>query len=198
MYAGLFSSNPPPPPPPSTGGGSRAVARDLAAATAFAWAGGIAAIGMEAAVKFKAPNLSRAVGLEVGQIVFAAFHKAQAGGAGLLAATLCGAFVVASNRDRAAGVVLPLGERLAAVPLPVVGGAGVALGALAVQHFYLFPLLSERAAAASHATPLPPSQVHVAYMGLEAAKLAALLGLGWWLLRGTGRGGGSTARALKY
>ena len=80
---------------------------------------------------------------------------------------------------------------------------GAAFACLAGQHLFLMPKLSERADMVleaeddnaqaltqaskvsndAAASPLPPSNVHRYYIGLEASKLAALLSAGLLLLR---------------
>ena len=140
--------------------------RDLAAAglrlALPLWAG--LAIGisfLEAPVKFQAPSLTTAVGLDVGRHVFAASHLAQLG---LAAAALALAF-----RARA--------SRRVAIP------AGLAAVALVVQHLAVLPVLDERARILiAGGTPAGASP-HAAYVALEVAKVLLLLVAAAWAAR---------------
>lgn len=132
--------------------------RDLAAAglrlALPLWAG--LAIGisfLEAPVKFQAPSLTTAVGLDVGRHVFAASHLAQ-----LALAAAVAALAALSRAPRR--VWLP---------------AGLAIAALLVQHLAVFPVLDERAQIViAGGTPAGASP-HALYVAVEAAKVLLLL-----------------------
>lgn len=142
------------------------------ALTATLWLGFVLSISfMEAWVKFRAPTLSKAAGVDAGRHVFAALNAVEAGlGVGLVAALVQGG---------AAGPV----ARLAALALSTLG-MGIA---------FLTPALDVRAraiitasvaaaagsppgAAAAH-QPLPPAWLHGAYVAGDAVKVACLCAL---------------------
>jgi hypothetical protein len=122
-------------------------------AVALVWFGVVAAIAIEAGVKFTAPSLTRAVGLDVGRHVFAAINKVEIG----------------------LGVLALVGAALRPPPGWVLVTLGVVVVALALQTAWLLPGLADRAARAISGESLPPSHLHVAYVAAEGVKLLALL-----------------------
>jgi hypothetical protein len=128
-------------------------------ALAYMWAGVIIGISfLEAPVKFTAPSVTRAIGLDVGRHVFAALNGVELGCAGLgMGLTLWGA------PDRA-----------------VVGvGVGVLI-ALLVQTVWLLPELRAQARRiiAGGAAPTETNHAHLAYGVLEGLKVLGLLYVG--------------------
>jgi len=125
----------------------------------FVWAGLVLGISfLEAPVKFTAPSLTRAVGLDVGRHVFAALNKVEIG-FGVLGGGLW--FFAGFRPDVRWG--------LAAVVL-----------ILAVQTVWLLPALRAQAETIIQGGEEPnKSYTHVAYVFLEVAKVAALLYVGW-------------------
>lgn len=138
----------------------------LAAATAvtFTWLGMVLAISfLEAPLKFRAPGVDLRTGLAIGRLVFRALNAVEALAA--LALLACLAAGGAPGRVLAAGI--------AAAALLVIQAAAVR------------PLLSrrsDRVLAAPPGTDPPRSRVHLAYVALELAKVAALAVTGALLL----------------
>lgn len=131
----------------------------LLQALSFVWAGLVLGISfLEAPVKFTAPSVTRAIGLDVGRHVFAALNKVEIGFG-----------------------VLALGLLIAAGPGPRVRWALVGvLVLLAFQTGWLLPILREQATTIIQGGEAPDSNyAHVAYIFLEAAKVASLLYAGW-------------------
>jgi hypothetical protein len=118
------------------------------------WAGLVVGISfLEAPVKFTAPSLTLAVGLDVGRRVFAASHLAQLG----LAALAIAAVAIARPRRLAIAVIA-----LAAL-------------ALAVQHLALLPVLDARAQVII-AGGVPEGRApHHLYVALDALKVVLLV-----------------------
>jgi hypothetical protein len=135
----------------------------VAAAATLIWLGMVLAISfLEAPLKFRAEDLDLRVGLAIGRIVFRALNIAEVGWAVLIA--VCLAFAGASG--------------------PVLVLAVVTAMLLAVQLAVVRPRLNLRSAAVLAGQDAPRSHAHHAYIGLEALKLAALVGLGATLLAG--------------
>jgi hypothetical protein len=138
----------------------------LAAATAvtFVWLGMVLAISfLEAPLKFRAPGVDLRTGLAIGRLVFRALNAVEA----LLALALL-------------AVVWACGA-----PGRVLAAAIAALVILATQVAAVRPLLSRRSdrvlAAPPDADP-PRSRVHLVYVALEIAKVAALIVAGTLIL----------------
>lgn len=121
---------------------------------ALLWAGLALGVSFIATpVKFQAPSLTLAVGVDVGRHVFAASHAVQ-----LLLASLAIAAAVLAAGPRSARVLL-----------------ACAAGAFLVQHLALLPVLDERARILiGGGTPEGPSP-HVRYVALEALKILFLV-----------------------
>jgi hypothetical protein len=116
---------------------------------------------LEAPVKFQAPSLSLAVGLDVGRLVFGVFGRVE------LAFALLSLLLVLWSWP-------PLGIRLS---------VGLAVAVVAVQALWLLPLLDERVEIILAGGTPPPAAYHIAYVILEAVKLAAALCTGVGSLR---------------
>ncbi|WP_280496964.1 hypothetical protein [Nocardia asiatica] len=120
------------------------------------WLGMVLAISfLEAPLKFRAPGVTLRLGLGIGRLVFRALNTAEA----VLAVLLVLAALIV-----AAGTATWLWL-----------GAAVAL--LAVQILAVRPPLSRRADRVLAGEELPRSHAHYWYIGLEVAKVVALLGL---------------------
>ena len=131
----------------------------LLQALSFVWAGLVLGISfLEAPVKFTAPSLTRAVGLDVGRHVFAALNKVEIGLG-----------------------VLALGLLFLAGPDPRIRwGLGGVLLILVLQTGWLLPVLSQQAETIIQGGKGPAANyAHLAYVFLEVAKVAGLLVVGW-------------------
>lgn len=137
-------------------------------AALFTWFGMVVAISfVEAPLKFRAPGVTLAIGLGIGRRVFRALNTIEV----ILA------------------VVIVVAALLGSPPLGTAVAIAVAVVALLVQLVAVRPRLSRRsdavlsapAAADSTATR---SRVHYVYVGLELAKVVALLVGGVLLLAG--------------
>jgi hypothetical protein len=123
----------------------------------FVWAGMVFAISfIEAPLKFRAPGITRELGLGIGRLVFRALNRGEWTLALLLLAALL--------------AVLP-GQ----TSWPLYAAACLALWA---QTFGLRPLLNARTERVLRGENLPSSPLHLFYIVLEAIKVVALLTLG--------------------
>lgn len=144
-----------------SGRGSAGSAAALAGLS-FSWGGMVLGISFLAApVKFQAPSLSLAVGLDVGRHVFGVFGTAE------LAFALLSLLLMLWSRPS-------LGVRLSVV---------LAVAVVAVQALWLLPALDERVEVILAGGTPPPAPYHLAYIALEAVKLAAVLFTGVGSLR---------------
>jgi hypothetical protein len=127
----------------------------------FTWFGMTAGISLLATpVRFTAPTVTRAIGIDVGRVVFAALNKAE-----LVALIILLIVVRLSGRARRWWAICGL---LALIVL--------------LQSTWLLPLLAERAAIVVAGGEPAPSAVHGIYSSLELAKLALLFGSGFYAL----------------
>lgn len=123
----------------------------------FVWLGFVGAISfLEAPVKFTAPSLTLAIGLDVGRHVFAALNKAEIAFSLLL--------LVSMIIGKPSGVTISL--------------FGSVVTILLLQSLWLLPILDARALIYISGKTPPASQLHLVYVGVEALKLLGLLGLG--------------------
>lgn len=131
----------------------------LLQALTFVWAGLVLGISfLEAPVKFTAPSVTRAIGLDVGRHVFAALNKVEIG-FGLIALVL---LFMAGPEPRVRSVLI-----------------GVIV-IVALQTGWLLPVLKEQAATIIQGGDGPTSSyAHVAYVFLDVAKVVGLLYVGW-------------------
>lgn len=117
------------------------------------WAGMILGISfLESWVKFRAPSLTRQVGLDVGRTVFAMFSKIQNG-----------IFITM--------VVISVIVWIAIREWILIGGIGIIL---LLQFFWLLPQLNSRAAIIIAGGEPASSYAHVLYGILEMLKLVLL------------------------
>ena len=137
----------------------KAACSPLAFVVTFVWFGFVSAISfMEAPVKFTAPSLTLAVGLDVGRHVFAVLNKLEIG------------FALVSL------LLLARGGWSARIAYLLVSLAGI----VALQTLWLLPALDVRALVYIAGGTPPPSNLHFGYVALEAVKLVGLLVLGGW------------------
>jgi hypothetical protein len=136
-------------------------AEAVATAVIFVWLGMVLAISfIEAPIKFRAPNVTRQIGLGIGRLVFRALNTVEA---------VFAAAVV---------VTLIVGGPPARVWVP----AGIAVLALVVQLLAVRPRLTHRSDAVLAGGDAPRSHSHYAYIALETLKVVALLVSGILLL----------------
>ncbi|MGC4028193.1 MAG: hypothetical protein QM696_04895 [Steroidobacteraceae bacterium] len=121
---------------------------------ALFWTGLLTGVSFLATpAKFLAPSLSLPVALDVGRQTFAIFNKVEwLLAAGLLLALLSG------PRSRIA-----------------LAAAAAAVAVVVVEALWLLPMLDRRVGMIMAGLPVPPSGLHNLYIGIELAKLAALV-----------------------
>ena len=120
----------------------------------FLWAGMVSGISfLEAPLKFTAPQITVALGLGIGRIVFHALNKVEL------------AFLL----------VALVSARALRVPASIWFGLGLISFVLALQTLWLLPALDVRAVRMLAGQPVMPSHLHTFYIGLEIVKLLALL-----------------------
>ncbi|MGW4738184.1 hypothetical protein [Nocardia xishanensis] len=120
------------------------------------WLGMVLAISfLEAPLKFRAPGVTLALGLGIGRIVFRALNIAET----VLAVALV-LSCVALEPSTATWVWL-----------------GIAVAILAAQILVVRPPLTRRSNRVLAGEELPRSHAHYWYVGLEVAKVVALVGL---------------------
>lgn len=130
-------------------------------AVVFVWLGMVVAISfLEAPLKFRAPNVTLAIGLGIGRLVFRALNVLETGWAALVVVTL-----VLGPPGRAATVA-----------------ATIAVLALAVHLIAVRPRLTRRSDAVLAGLDAPRSHGHYVYIALEVVKAIALLVAGIALL----------------
>lgn len=133
----------------------------VAGAAAFVWLGMVLAISfLEAPLKFRAPGVTLPLGLGIGRLVFRALNACEV----LLAAVLVVATMAGDLRPAA------------------VAALGVVLACLAVQLIAIRPRLTRRSDAVLAGVEGPRSRAHLVYVGVEVAKVIALLVAGMLLL----------------
>ncbi len=133
----------------------------MATAATFVWLGMVLAISfLEAPLKFRAPGVTTVIGLGIGRVVFRALNVAE--------------------------VVLAVVVVVALLLAGVTVGPGVVVGVLVVvllaQLALVRPRLNRRSDRVLAGETLPRSRLHLAYIGLEVVKVAALVVLGALLL----------------
>lgn len=132
-------------------------------AVTFVWLGMVLAISfLEAPLKFGAPGVTVRIGLAIGRRVFRALNTAE--------------------------VVLALALLITAAlgppPVPAAVALALAAAALLVQLVAVRPRLNRRTEAVLAGADAPRSRGHLAYVGVEAAKVVALAAGGIALLAG--------------
>ncbi|WP_433666017.1 hypothetical protein ACQP06_19830 [Nocardia sp. CA-136227] len=138
-------------------------ARAFLTAADFLWLGMVLAISfIEAPLKFRAPNVTLAIGLGIGRLVFRALNGVES-----LFAILILAAVWADPPGLATTITL-----------------AVAIVALAIQLLFVRPRLTRRSDAVLAGAEGPRSRGHYAYVALEVVKAVALLTAGVLVLTG--------------
>lgn len=132
-------------------------------AVTFVWLGMVLGISfLEAPLKFGAPGVTVRIGLAIGRRVFRALNTAE--------------------------VVLALALLITAAlgppPVPAAVALALAAAALLVQLVAVRPRLNRRTEAVLAGADAPRSRGHLAYVGVEAAKVVALAAGGIALLAG--------------
>lgn len=135
----------------------------VAAAATFVWLGMVLAISfLEAPLKFRAPGVTLPLGLGIGRLVFRALNACEA----VLALVVIAGLLVGRA---GAGVAV---------------AAGVAVVTLAVQVLLVRPALTRRSDQVLAGADGPRSHAHLVYVGLEVAKVVALIVTGVLLFAG--------------
>jgi len=132
-----------------------------AGALVFLWLGMVLAISfLEAPLKFRAPDVTLRIGLGIGRLVFRALNGVEA----LLAIVIV--VLVIADRPGAAAIV----------------GVVVTVAILVAQLAGVRPRLTKRSDQVLAGEDAPRSHAHYVYIGLEAAKVVALITTGTLLL----------------
>ncbi len=138
----------------------------VAVAATFLWIGFVCAISfMEAWLKFRAPGITLPLGLGIGRIVFNVLNKVE----WVLAIAL---FV---NLLLAKEPVLNLKNMLLLIPMLL----------LLAQTIWLLPALDIRAEQYIQGAVVPPSSLHLYYVGMETLKTLSLFIYGLSLFKST-------------
>ena len=117
------------------------------------WLGFVSAISlMEAPLKFQAPSVDLAIGVDIGKLVFSALNRVE-----------WVFFLIAFS-----SIMLSKNNRK-----PFVLGV-VLCSILLIQTYYLLPILDERAALVIARKPVEESNMHFYYVGLELIKITLL------------------------
>lgn len=122
---------------------------------ALLWVGMVLGIMLESAAKFRTPGLTKALGLEVGRVVFKAFHRVQI-------------FLL---------VVVVIFGLLSCLSIVDCLMLFVLVGAVLLQEYLLLPKLSRRIDLIQMGKEPPKSLMHSIYAIMELAKLFLLLWL---------------------
>jgi hypothetical protein len=123
------------------------------------WLGMILGISfLETPVKFKAPSVTLEIGLDIGRQVFGVFNKVECA----LALGMAILIVIVRQNDR---LLIPM---------------GVVWSSLALQTFWLLPILDDRVGLILQAQTPAPSSLHTIYVVLEVLKVVALAVYGFW------------------
>lgn len=126
------------------------------------WLGMILGISfLETPVKFTAPSVTLEIGLDIGRQVFGVFNKVECA----LAIGMAILIVIVRQKDR---LLIPL---------------GVVWSSLALQTFWLLPILDDRVELILQGQTPAPSYLHTIYVVFEVLKAVALAGYGFWAYR---------------
>lgn len=137
--------------------------RILQIAIPFIWFGAVGAISfMEAPLKFTAPDVTLALGLGIGRIVFQTLNKIEI----VLAVLLILSFVFARPKGKSW--------------LYLFGAVAVLLF---LETVWLLPVLDERAMQVISGVEPPGSSAHLIYIAFDAIKFLALFVLGTVLVK---------------
>jgi hypothetical protein len=132
--------------------------RILQIAIPFVWFGAIGAISfMEAPLKFTAPNITLALGLGIGRIVFQTLNKIEI----VLALLMILSFIFARPKGKSWIYLF-----------------GMIAGLLILETVWLLPALDARAVQVINGTAPPFSNTHFIYIAFDAVKFISLFILG--------------------
>lgn len=125
----------------------------------FVWIGFVCSISfMEAWLKFRAPDVTLTIGLNIGKLIFATLNKAEWSFAALIAVFV---FIGNGKRTRISQLLF-----------------GAAVFILFLQTAFMLPSLNERADAISHGMSVPQSLIHPAYIICDVLKVVVLFVFG--------------------
>lgn len=132
--------------------------RILQIAVPFVWFGALGAISfMEAPLKFTAPNITLALGLGIGRIVFQTLNKIEI----VFALLMILSFIAARPKGKS--------------PLYLFG---IVAGLLLLETVWLLPVLDARTEQVINGTAPPFSNAHFIYIAFDAVKFVSLFVLG--------------------
>lgn len=132
--------------------------RILQIAIPFIWFGAVGAISfMEAPLKFTAPNITLALGLGIGRIIFQTLNKIEI----VFALLLIFSFLMARPKGKSWLYFF-----------------GIAAVLLFLETVWLLPLLDARATQVINGTAEPFSHTHFIYIAFDAVKFISLFILG--------------------
>ncbi len=133
----------------------------ITAAVTFVWLGMVLAISfLEAPLKFRAPNVTRQIGLGIGRLVFRALNSIE-----VLFAVVIATLITVSPPT-----------------VSVIATFATAFTMLATQLIAVRPFLNRRSDKVLAGLDAPRSRGHYAYVGLEVIKVIALAVAGALLL----------------
>lgn len=128
----------------------------FAISATFLWIGFVCAISfMEAWLKFRAPGITRPLGLGIGRLVFKALNKVE----WFLALVLVICYFLFDRK------MSPAGSLFYFIPLFF----------LILQTVWLLPALDARAELHIKGIPVPRSNLHFYYVGIELFKVVCLI-----------------------
>jgi hypothetical protein len=137
----------------SVAGNRKGLLHRLLICISLIWLGMILGISfLEAPLKFKAPGVTLEIGLGIGRLVFGAFNKVECA----MALAMAILAVIARQKGR---LLIPL---------------AVVWVFLALQTFWLLPVLDGRVELILRGQTPAPSRLHAIYVILETLKAAAL------------------------
>jgi hypothetical protein len=120
----------------------------------FIWIGFVCAISfMEAWLKFRAPNITTALGLGIGQLVFGALNKVEL----FLSSSIIILFLFQLKNSKTLNLYFV-----------------IAFAILLLQTFWILPELNERATKIIQEIIVPKSQLHFVFIALEIIKVVCL------------------------
>ncbi len=135
------------------------VKNPLSLISTFLWIGFVCAISfMEAWLKFQAPGITVPLGLGIGRLVFDALNKVE------------WVFAIAIIFSGSIAKEKWLSFKNVAFVIPLL--------LLFMQTFWVLPALDARAERVINEQLLPPSNLHFFYIGMEIAKIIALITFG--------------------
>jgi hypothetical protein len=134
-------------------------------AITFVWVGLLLGLAfIETPLKFQAPGITKALALGIGKLVFATLNKIEWGMLITLVAVLW--------RLKSTNLSTKISAKLPGALL------GLLIAIVAVQTFYLLPILNDRVTQIQNGIEPPASSTHVVYVVADVVKLIALIALG--------------------